>query len=80
MVIVEIQVDCYAGYRSDERPVRFRLGARTCEVTRVEDRWYGPEARYFRVQADDGHTYVLRHDENSDTWTLDAFRAGPGNP
>jgi len=29
---------------------------------------------YFRVRASDGNTYVLRHDEAEDTWSLDAFR------
>jgi hypothetical protein len=70
-----LRVECYSGYRADERPVRFTLGTRTFEVTEVEDRWYSPEASYFRVRADDGNFYVLRHDETQDAWTLDAFRA-----
>jgi hypothetical protein len=41
----------------------------------VEDRWYSPDATYFRVQADDGNHYVLRHNERDDEWSLDAFRA-----
>jgi hypothetical protein len=45
------------------------------EVTEVDDQWYSPDARYFRVRADDGNFYVLRHDEIADDWTLDAFRA-----
>jgi hypothetical protein len=44
-------------------------------VEQVEDRWYSPGAVYFRVLADDGNYYVLRHDEQQDAWTLDAFRA-----
>jgi hypothetical protein len=69
------RVECYSGYRVDERPLRFTLRDRTYEVADVEDRWYSPDARYFRVRADDGNFYVLRHDENVDAWTLDAFRA-----
>ncbi len=45
------------------------------EVSEVEDQWYSPAAMYFRVRANDGNFYVLRHDETSDAWTLDAFRA-----
>jgi hypothetical protein len=71
----EISVECYAGYRADERPLRFTLRGRQFEVTDVEDRWYSPDAVYFRVRADDGNFYVLRHDEGRDAWTLDAFRA-----
>lgn len=45
------------------------------EVAEVEDQWYSPAAMYFRVRANDGNFYVLRHDEENDAWTLDAFRA-----
>jgi hypothetical protein len=73
----EIQVECYSGFRADQRPVRFRLGGRTFEVSQIDDQWYSPSAMYFRVRASDGNVYVLRHDELRDIWTLDAFRAGP---
>ena len=72
----DIHVECYAGYRADERPLRFTLLGRVFEVLEVEDRWYSPGAVYFRVRADDGNFYVLRHEEGIDVWTLDAFRAG----
>ena len=71
----EIKVECYAGYKGDQRPQRFILGDRAFEVKAVEDQWYGPSAQYFRVQADDGNIYILRHDEEKDFWTLDAFRS-----
>jgi hypothetical protein len=70
-----IRVECYAGYRADERPLRFVLCGRTFEVAEVEDRWYSPGMIYFRVRATDGDFYVLRHDEGMDVWTLEAFRA-----
>jgi hypothetical protein len=72
----EILVECYSGYRADERPLRFSLRGRAFEVVAVDDRWYSPEAIYFRVRAQDGNFYVLRHDERSDRWALDAFRKG----
>ena len=71
----DIQVECYAGYRADERPLRFTLRGRVLEIHEVEDRWYSPGAVYFRVLANDGNAYVLRHEEGIDVWTLDAFRA-----
>ena len=71
-----IKVDCYAGYRGDQRPLRFVLGESTLQVVDVEDQWYSPDAIYFRVLAGDGNTYVLRHDEQTHTWTLEAFRTG----
>ena len=46
----------------------------------LDGRWYSPQATYFRVRADDGNYYVLRHDEAQDFWTLDGFRAARGEP
>jgi hypothetical protein len=37
------------------------------------DRWYSPTQRWFRVEADDGDTYVLRHDESDGQWELAAY-------
>jgi len=71
-----IQVECYAGYRGAQEPRAFVMGDRRFEVSAITDRWAGPDYRYFRATASDGHTYVLRHDERLDEWTLGAFRAG----
>lgn len=70
-----IRVECYAGYRPDERPVRFSIRDHFFEIRDVDGQWYSPGATYFRVLADDGNFYVLRHDEGQDLWTLDGFRA-----
>ena len=71
----EIRVECYAGYRADERPLRFVLRGREFQVEELDGQWFSPAAIYFRVRANDGNFYVLRHDEVQDSWTLDAFRA-----
>src|SRR5580693_4866946 len=71
----EMRVECYAGYRADERPTRFTLRGHTFEIMEVEDRWYSPGAIYFRVRTGDGDYFVLRHDEPQDVWSVDAFRS-----
>lgn len=71
----DIRVECHAGYRADQRPLRFALRGRVFQVECVEDQWYSPSAIFFRVRATDGNFYVLRHDQVQDSWTLDAFRA-----
>jgi hypothetical protein len=43
-------------------------------VREVVDRWYAPQQRWFRVDADDGDVYVLRHDEASGDWDIAAYR------
>jgi hypothetical protein len=76
-----VRVECYAGYKGEERPVRIVFEEQVLEVTDVEDRWYSPGATYFRVLVAGGDRYVLCHDDAQDTWTLSAFRAsGPERP
>ena len=76
----DIRVECYSGHRADERPVRFVLRGRRFEIDELDGRWYSPEASYFRVRAEDGNYYVLRHDESLDSCSLDEFRAVRGEP
>jgi hypothetical protein len=76
---LSIRVECHAGYRGDERPLRFYLGERRVEVIEVVDRWLAPTHRYFKVRGDDGDTYILRHDEIEGRWELTSFQRGaPG--
>jgi len=44
-----VRVECYSGYKGDERPVKLQIGQRMLDVAEVEDRWYSPGATYFRV-------------------------------
>jgi hypothetical protein len=71
----KVEVECYAGYRADERPVRLRLGEQTLEIEEVEDRWYSPGETYYRVRVAGGDRYVLRHLEAQDVWSLEAYRS-----
>lgn len=75
MVEKLLHVECYAGYKGDERPVRLQLGDKMMEVAEVEDRWYAPGATYFRVLLGNGERYVLRREDAQDVWTLEAYRA-----
>jgi hypothetical protein len=67
---MKIQVECYAGYRGEEEPRAFTLGATRLAIVAVLDRWMAPEHRYFKVKAEDGRTLVLRHDTASGDWEL----------
>ena len=72
---MKLRVESYAGHKADQRPIKFWLGDAQRFVESIDDQWYGPEASYFRVQADDGNIYVLGHNENTDEWTLESFRS-----
>ena len=65
-----LTVECKAGYKADETPVRFTLDEKERAVIEICDRWYGPDADFFKVKADDGYVYLLRHDRRTDEWSL----------
>jgi hypothetical protein len=70
-----VHVECYAGYKGDERPAKLQIGDEMVEVTEVEDRWYSPGATYFRVRLKNGERYIVRREDAQDVWTLEAFRS-----
>lgn len=73
-----LRVECYSGYKGDERPVRVLLDEQMMDVVTVEDRWYSPGSTYFRVLMSNGERYVLRREDAQELWSLEAFRAaGP---
>ena len=74
--MAKVEVETYAGYKADERPVRLKLGEQTLEIVEVEDRWYSPGGTYFRVRVEGRDRYVLRHIEAQDVWTLEGYRSG----
>ncbi len=71
--LTRLRVECHAGYKGSERPLRFSLGDKAYGVVEVLERWYGPDDAFFRVRADDGALYVLRHTpgDHGDLWTLE---------
>ena len=75
---MELKVECYSGYRANERPLRFafpgKAGGPRYEVKEVLDQWYGVGYQCFKLLADDGNIYILRHHESEDCWRLDSFR------
>lgn len=73
---MNVQVECYAGGKADEKPVRFQLDGHVYIVEEVLDQWYGPEHAFFKVRADDGNSYILRHETSvpDGGWELVSFR------
>jgi len=74
---LKLKVECYSGYKADERPLRFTpltADGHTYEVKEVVDQWYGVGYQCFKVRADDRNFYILRHSTTDDRWTLDSFQ------
>jgi hypothetical protein len=70
-----LRVECYSGYKADERPLRIWLRGECLDVESVEDRWYSPGVTFFRVQVTGGDRYLLKRREAQETWELEGFRA-----
>jgi hypothetical protein len=64
------------GRKADQRPVRFRLDEHQYVVTEVLDSWQGTEHVFFKVRADDGCIYILRHTTTVLTGIGTLFRSG----
>ena len=66
-----IQVQCYAGYKSDEKPISLVLDGKKLTIERIIDQWRSPDYEYFKVLADDGKGYLLRNDARKGEWALE---------
>jgi hypothetical protein len=73
--LLTIGVECYAGYRGEQTPRALILGDRRIAVAEAVDAWLAPDQRYFKLRGADGNTYLVRHDERSNTWELTMFHA-----
>ncbi len=65
-----VTVQCYAGYKGEERPTSFILQGRKVEVREIVDRWFDPDYNCYKVVGEDGLRYLLRHDLNDGSWHL----------
>jgi hypothetical protein len=72
-----IRVECYSGYKANERPVAFTYNKERLEIEAIVDRWYEggldtsrPVIDYFKVRTTDGRVYLLRYLSAFDTWTI----------
>jgi hypothetical protein len=73
---MKLHVLSYAGRKADERPVRFQLNDHEYLVDEILDQWYGPDHQFFKLRADDGNLYILRHQTSvpDGEWELVSFR------
>ena len=68
-----VRVECYAGYRGDERPVRFYLGQRLIHIEKIADQWLDANHRYFKIVGDDGGVYILHQAQQTGRWEMTLF-------
>ena len=72
-----IEVECYSGYKTNERPIAFTSRGTRLEVQDIIDRWYevGHEASrhetsYFKVRTLEGQVFIIRYQSLLDAWSI----------
>ncbi|MEN6373371.1 MAG: DUF6504 family protein [Smithella sp.] len=72
-----IRVECYSGYKVNERPTAFTYQGRRWEIAEILDRWYEgstdagrPAIDYFKVRTADGQVFLLRYLSLFDAWSV----------
>jgi len=76
MILHDIQVSTYAGYKADERPLEFTFKEKRHKIKEIPSQAYeeisgkGLRKRY-TIKTDEGLTFKLFYDENQDRWFLE---------
>lgn len=63
-----ITVECYSGYKANERPINFFIDIEKYVIDEIIDQWGGEDHTYFKVRADDQSVYILRYNLHEDKW------------
>lgn len=72
-------IECYAGYRSDQRPIRFTREGREHRVTGISSSRREPDREVFSVVTESGEAFTLRRYLETDRWTAEPARSGKGS-
>jgi len=74
-------VECFSGYRINERPVAFTFLGQRREIVEIIDRWYEgdieagrPEVNYFKVRTAMGDIFLLRYLPSSNSWSIRVYK------
>lgn len=70
MAKIVLKVETSTGSASAGLPVSFTLLERKFMVSELMDSWHGVDHAYFKLVADDGNLYVIRHDLERDEWEI----------
>jgi len=73
-IVFRVWVRCEDGSSGEREPIEVGWGHRRIRVREIVDRWFGAGCRYFKLIADDGGLYILRHDQMADAWELTFFQ------
>ena len=77
MKFEQIKVECYFGFKANERPIAFFFQGTRHEIREIIDRWYDgdidanrPELNYFKVRTTEDRVFILRYNALFDAWSV----------
>lgn len=70
MAVIQVKLESPVGSATAGKPVSFSLFDRIFAVREILDTWYGADHTYYKLVADDGNLYIIKHDLNADAWEL----------
>lgn len=62
------------GMNDAGKPHSFQIGEKEFFIREIMDQWYGKEHQFYKVRADDGNIYVLKHSPMTNEWELEFFK------
>lgn len=76
MKLYDVQVNSYAGYKADERPLCFTFKGKKHFIKNIihqshEKNIHGKSRRRFTVETSEGSTFKLCYDEIKDRWFIE---------
>jgi hypothetical protein len=74
------KVQCYSGYRYDQRPYRFTWQDQMFEVEAVLRQENTPQGRRFLVRTDHGDLFALEYNQDTDQWQINPATLPSSNP
>lgn len=69
-----VRVECVSDDHGEPMPRRLFLGNAPIEITELLDRWPGADHTYFKLRAEGGATFILRHDLGRAIWELTMYQ------
>jgi hypothetical protein len=72
-----IAVECYSGYKANERPLAFTFRGHRREIGEIVDGWYEggldparPAIHYFKVRTTENQVFLIRYLSLFNAWSI----------
>jgi hypothetical protein len=64
-------VECHSEFEYPEKPVVLTWQGQHFQIQAILSQWRTPQGKGFRVQTDNGQTFIILYDIAADMWHID---------